>query len=333
MRHVFFFYSKLVLEEFEKFQSVDFPNASRDLDIPGLTLLDNFITEEYETEIVKYLDQLKWNPMNNRRVMHFGYEFIYGTNTIDSSKPINHFPEVFKKLLDKLNEDVVKKCGQQPFDQCTVNDYAPGQGIPPHVDSHSPFEEVFVAISLLSGVVMSFRNQKLEQKHLYFPRRGVVVFQGEGRYAWYHSIATRKLDKVEGKIKFRKRRISLTFRKTKQTPCQCLYPVFCDSRGYDPNIMKKIFRQLDEKENSKKKGESAQEGEPEEFKFEEDKFQGEEGIFKPSDVERKYVYNIYDKIAPHFSDTRYKPWPKVSEFLNSLEKGSFVTDIGNYQKL
>lgn len=25
------------------------------------------------------------------------------------------------------------------FDQCTVNDYMPGQGIPPHVDTHSPF--------------------------------------------------------------------------------------------------------------------------------------------------------------------------------------------------
>ena len=25
------------------------------------------------------------------------------------------------------------------FDQLTVNDYMPGQGIPPHVDTHSPF--------------------------------------------------------------------------------------------------------------------------------------------------------------------------------------------------
>jgi alkylated DNA repair protein alkB homolog 8 len=25
------------------------------------------------------------------------------------------------------------------FDQLTLNDYLPGQGIPPHVDTHSPF--------------------------------------------------------------------------------------------------------------------------------------------------------------------------------------------------
>jgi hypothetical protein len=28
------------------------------------------------------------------------------------------------------------------FDQLTINDYTPGDGIPPHVDTHSPFEDV-----------------------------------------------------------------------------------------------------------------------------------------------------------------------------------------------
>jgi hypothetical protein len=31
----------------------------------------------------------------------------------------------------------------------------------------------------------------------------------------------------------------------------------------------------------------------------------------PTDIEKKYVYEIYEKIAPHFSSTRYKPWPKI----------------------
>lgn len=35
-----------------------------------------------------------------------------------------------------------------------------------------------------------------------------------------------------------------------------------------------------------------------------------------TDVEKKYVYEIYEKIAPHFSHTRYKPWPKIESFLN-----------------
>ena len=31
----------------------------------------------------------------------------------------------------------------------------------------------------------------------------------------------------------------------------------------------------------------------------------------PTSIETKYVYETYDAIAPHFSHTRYKPWPKV----------------------
>jgi ubiquinone/menaquinone biosynthesis C-methylase UbiE len=33
-------------------------------------------------------------------------------------------------------------------------------------------------------------------------------------------------------------------------------------------------------------------------------------------------------VIHHFSNTRYKPWPQVSEFLNSLEKNSMVLDVG-----
>ena len=49
---------------------------------------------------------------------------------------------------------------------------------------------------------------------------------------------------------------------------------------------------------------------------------------KPTEIEKKHVYEVYDKISAHFSQTRYKPWPQVAEFLNSLEKDSYVLDIG-----
>ena len=44
---------------------------------------------------------------------------------------------------------------------------------------------------------------------------------------------------------------------------------------------------------------------------------------KPTEIEKKHVYEVYDKISAHFSQTRYKPWPQVAEFLNSLD---FVAD-------
>ena len=49
---------------------------------------------------------------------------------------------------------------------------------------------------------------------------------------------------------------------------------------------------------------------------------------KPTEIEKKHVYEVYDKISAHFSHTRYKPWPQVAEFLNSLEKDSYVLDVG-----
>ena len=53
-----------------------------------------------------------------------------------------------------------------------------------------------------------------------------------------------------------------------------------------------------------------------------------EGQDKPSQLERKYVYEVYDKIAGHFSETRYKAWPLIQEHLEGMEAGSFVLDVG-----
>ena len=45
-------------------------------------------------------------------------------------------------------------------------------------------------------------------------------------------------------------------------------------------------------------------------------------------MEKKHVYEVYEKIAPHFSNTRYKPWPKIQKYLESLPEGSFNCDVG-----
>ncbi len=54
-----------------------------------------------------------------------------------------------------------------------------------------------------------------------------------------HSIACRKLDNIDSQLKHRSRRISLTFRKIRRTPCVCKYYFYCDSQGYDQSTMKK----------------------------------------------------------------------------------------------
>ncbi|CAG8700382.1 8118_t:CDS:2, partial [Acaulospora morrowiae] len=44
--------------------------------------------------------------------------------------------------------------------------------------------------------------------------------------------------------------------------------------------------------------------------------------------EQQYVHDVYQAIAPHFSQTRYKPWPVVEQFLKELDVGSIGADIG-----
>lgn len=46
------------------------------------------------------------------------------------------------------------------------------------------------------------------------------------------------------------------------------------------------------------------------------------------DFERKHVQEVYNEIAEHFSNTRYKAWPVVQRFLSSLEPGSVGLDCG-----
>eukprot|EP00667_Euglena_gracilis_P028696 EG_transcript_36931 len=48
----------------------------------------------------------------------------------------------------------------------------------------------------------------------------------------------------------------------------------------------------------------------------------------PARFEAEYVHTVYDRIAPHFSSTRYKPWPRVAAFLNGVPPGSLVADVG-----
>jgi tRNA (uracil-5-)-methyltransferase TRM9 len=47
-----------------------------------------------------------------------------------------------------------------------------------------------------------------------------------------------------------------------------------------------------------------------------------------SAFEQQHVHAVYDTIAQHFSDTRYKPWPQVVAFLEALPEGASVADVG-----
>ncbi|XP_063492550.1 alkylated DNA repair protein alkB homolog 8 isoform X4 [Symphalangus syndactylus] len=280
---------------------------------PGLMVVEEIISSSEEKMLLESVDwtedtdnQNSQKSLKHRRVKHFGYEFHYENNNVDKDKPLpGGLPDICDSFLEKwLREGYIK---HKP-DQMTINQYEPGQGIPAHIDTHSAFEDEIVSLSLGSEIVMDFKHPDGIAVPVMLPRRSLLVMTGESRYLWTHGITCRKFDTVQaseshksgiitsdvGDLTLSKRglRTSFTFRKVRQTPCNCSYPLVCDSQRKETPPS----------------------------------FPGSDK--EASRLEQEYVHQVYEEIAGHFSSTRHTPWPHIVEFLKALPSGSIVADIG-----
>ena len=226
--------------------------------------------------------------LKNRATLHYGYRFDYKTNLVDLSAPLD-------QPIPEVLGDVLLKI--KPYisispDQLTVNIYQPGQGIPKHVDTHSIFTHEILSVSLGSDVAMDFK-QPLSGSIIpvVIPARSLTVMTGESRYLWHHGIARRKADGIDD-VSVRQLRISLTLRECTSVPCKCSYPSQCDSQNY---------------------------GKPQ-FELSSDN--------DARNIESRYVTDVYEEIAEHFSHTRHTPWPGVMKFINSQPAFSVIADVG-----
>lgn len=107
------------------------------------------------------------------------------------------------------------------------------QGIPPHIDTHSPFEDTILSLSLSSSCVMNFKKGDVKV-NVFLPQRSLLVLTGEARYAWTHGISSKYSDLIEttnGVVKqMRGVRTSFTFRKVRRGPCFCMFTEYCDTK-------------------------------------------------------------------------------------------------------
>src|SRR5262245_22357994 len=90
--------------------------------------------------------------------MGSGYHFNYDTNDVNRGRDtakIAGFPRFLQRVVDRISQLPVESIrSSSPLDQITVNSYRPGQGIPPHVDTHDAFENAILSLSLSDSVVM-----------------------------------------------------------------------------------------------------------------------------------------------------------------------------------
>lgn len=265
---------------------------------PGLFILNDFITEDDEfllLSLCNFDDNEDTNSLKFRKVKHYGYEFKYSTNNVNKAEPLEDaIPRECNFLWKRLKEKQPNFTHFEP-DQLTINRYCPGQGIPSHVDTHSAFEDPLISLSLGSPIVMEFKHDDGRHIPVLLPQRSLAILSGECRYDWKHGITPRSLDaiQIEGQLNVihRKERTSFTFRKIRSGECDnCKYTKNCDSfiRNQRINVDAQVA----------------------------------------STLERTHVYEVYENIASHFSETRHKPWPNVLNFIQTLGPGSVLVDVG-----
>ncbi|MQL99219.1 hypothetical protein Taro_031939 [Colocasia esculenta] len=189
-----------------------------ELGVPGVFLVKDFVTAGEEQELVAAVDAGPWKRLAKRRVQHYGYEFLYETRNVDWKQSLGELPSFVSSVLERIKsfpsgEDVER----HPIDQLTVNEYYPGVGLSPHIDTHSAFGASIFSLSLLGSCVMEFRkysqgtylpqpaaaaeNEEDRPSHcsnfirkaIFLPPRSMLLMSGEGRYAWHHYIPHHKI--------------------------------------------------------------------------------------------------------------------------------------------
>lgn len=181
--------------------------------IPGLSLFEDFITPQVETQLTADIDSLPWDDSLHRRVQQYGPRYVHRTGSMagDGLRPI---PTCLQALIARLGAIM----GEVP-NQIIINEYLQGQGIAKHIDSPEFFGEVIASLSLLSGAMMRFDDlgpPEIRKRHeLYLQPRSLLVLRDEARSQWRHEVPKRSADPVGKSMIERSRRISVTFRQAR----------------------------------------------------------------------------------------------------------------------
>lgn len=229
----------------------------------GLILMHEFITKEEEEEMIReyhIATASRDGRALKRGAVHYGPHFDYTTFAVSksaSTRPPTYLTRLLSRLPARDDRDIP--------DQYTLQHYPPGTGIPPHVDTHSAFEETIYSLSFGASTRMDFKlcgekesrrlrlpkrslgggsetppppssprvemiEEKTEEWELELPSRSLLLMRGPSRYGYTHGIKGRKHDQDGPRLVARQDRYSLTMRRIKPAErigCDCEYSHVC----------------------------------------------------------------------------------------------------------
>ncbi|QPC73372.1 hypothetical protein HYE68_004124 [Fusarium pseudograminearum] len=212
----------------------------------GIFMQQDFVTPEHEQKLVHIFEnELEWPTRPGRLSLHYGYTFSYKTFGIDEETPFKPFPDWLVPLLPTTEG--------RPPDQVCLQQYAPGTGIPPHVDTHGPFDQLY-SLSLGSPLMMQFANKETGEKiEVDLLPRSMMQMSGDSRLHWTHGIKSRKTDTLlDGTVRLRQLRWSLTYRWLRPgAECECGNEKLCDT-AQRRNGVEREYRWKQYEEDAKK---------------------------------------------------------------------------------
>ncbi|RKP36096.1 hypothetical protein BJ085DRAFT_19381 [Dimargaris cristalligena] len=192
-------------------------------EIPGLSMYPEFIGPDEQTALMATLDGLPWsglgvgpNPELKRRTQQRGCTFSFRyRKAITSTEPL---PGWARDLVARLAPLTTMK---DALNSIIINEYQPGQGIMPHVDSLTAFGDTVFALSLLSPCVMTFdRVGSTDSYPIVLEPRSLLVLTGPARFGFRHGISKDLVETLGDRTIHRERRVSLTFRYIIPGPCK-----------------------------------------------------------------------------------------------------------------
>ena len=184
-----------------------------DTEIPGIQYIPDYINVEEQNQLLNNIDQQGWALDSvdlTRRIQQHGYRLDYKDGLLVSSTKVGDLPDWADSIGSRLFRGGFT---QTVFDQATVNEYLPGQGVRSHIDCITCFGRTIAVISLGSSCVMELtHSQTGERASILLSPGSLLVLQRAARYIWQHSIPACEVDRYQGKELVRTRRVSLTFR-------------------------------------------------------------------------------------------------------------------------
>lgn len=190
--------------------------------IKGFYIIQDFLTQNEHDLYFNYLQK------DNKNICHqihtateYGWKFIplrdIENNIIKrTNEDFIGFPDwtlQLKNLIcDKLNTFFEEKNIKLNINHMLINKYEIGDGCIMHVDDLDFWTNYVICVSFGSSTTVKLKNMRGDVYYIDVPKNSVYIMLDDARYVWQHGIDFSNEDNINGNIRKRNLRISVSLR-------------------------------------------------------------------------------------------------------------------------